>query len=215
MADEHVSQKITKYFEQYPQKKYAKGHIFIHAGDQPERILYLVKGKIRQYDISYRGDEVVVNVFKPGAFLPMLWALTDTPNQYFFDAETDVVVRVAPREEVVEFLRQNPEVTFDLLTRVYIGLNGLLGRMVQLMSGSARSRLIHEVLVECKRFGNEQQDGGYIVAVTEGDIAARAGLTRETVSREIKKLSKLGLMEMTHRGIAVRDIVLLESEINS
>jgi CRP-like cAMP-binding protein len=101
------------------------------------------------------------------------------------------------------------------LTRVYIGLNGLLGRMVQLMSGSARSRLIHEVLVECKRFGNEQQDGGYIVAVTEGDIAARAGLTRETVSREIKKLSKLGLMEMTHRGIAVRDIVLLESEINS
>lgn len=215
MPDVDISKKVTEFFAAYPERTYPKGQILIHAGEQPEHVLYVAEGKIRQYDITYRGDEIVVNVFKHGAFLPMLWALTDEPNKYFFDAETPVRVCHAPRQDVVRFLRQNPDVTLDLLTRVYIGVNGMLERMVQLMSGSARSRLIHEVLIECKRFGHRGDDGSYHISVTESDLAARAGLTRETVSREVNKLSKLGLIDLAHKDIAIPDLALLELEMTA
>jgi CRP/FNR family cyclic AMP-dependent transcriptional regulator len=215
MPDQDISKKVAQYFAQYPLRSYLKGQILIHAGDRPEHIIYVCEGKIRQYDITYRGDEVVVNVFKSGAFLPMLWALTDAPNRYFFDAETAVEVRVAPREEVVDFLQQNPDVTYDLLSRVYTGVYGLMQRMVQLMSGGARSRLMYEILVECKRFGKPQGDNGQFIAITEGDLAARAGLTRETVSREVKKLSRLGLVSLGHKGLVVHNLKTFEEEIHS
>ena len=43
-------------------------------------------------------------------------------------------------------LQANPDVVYDLLTRLYRGLDGLLGRMSQLMAGSAKSRLMYELL---------------------------------------------------------------------
>ena len=53
-----VADKVQKHFSQYRFRKYPKGQILIHSGDEPEHIYYLVSGKVRQYDVSYRGDEI-------------------------------------------------------------------------------------------------------------------------------------------------------------
>src|SRR5688572_8345265 len=106
---EVISEKVKQHFSQYNLRKYSKGQILIHAGDEPQYIYYLESGKVRQYDISFRGDEIILNVFKPGAFFPMLSSLTNLPNKYFFEAETDIEVRPAPVEETISFLKTNPD----------------------------------------------------------------------------------------------------------
>jgi CRP-like cAMP-binding protein len=201
-----LGQKVEQHFSKYPLRTYTKGQILIHAGDIPQHIFYLVSGKVRQYDISYRGDEIIVQVYKPGAFFPMLWAITGVNNEFFFDAETDVEVRVAPAQESVQFLKDNPDVTFDLLTRVYRGLDGILGRVVHLMTGNAKSRLLYELLVEAKRFGQKQPDGATLITITEGDMAARAGLSRETVSREVQKLIRDGIITKDAQGTTIKSL---------
>lgn len=205
-----IAAKVEAFFASYPSRKYPKGQILIHGGDDPQHIFYLTQGKVRQYDISYRGDEVVMNVYKSGAFFPMLWALTDLQNRHFFSAENDVEVRVAPKDKVVEFLKTNPDVAMDLLTRLYIGVDGLLGRMAHLMAGSARSRLLYELIIECKRFGEPDKKGELIIPVSEGDLAARAGLSRETVSREMQKLIKQDLVAVKSQKITVRSLSKLQ-----
>lgn len=214
MAPE-ITKKIEEYFSQYPVRSYPKGQILIHAGDVSKDIYYLESGKVRQYDISYRGDEIVVNIFKTHNFFPMLSATIQKTNNYFFAAETPVDIRIAPSKKVVEFLKANPDVMFDLLTRVYRGVDGLLGRVVQLMSGSARSRLLYELIIECKRFGKAAEDGSYLLKINEGDLAARAGLSRETISREIHKISQGNLINVSHSGILIKSLPRLEKKFNS
>jgi CRP-like cAMP-binding protein len=209
-----ISEKLEKHFSQYPHRSYPKGQILIHGGDAPQHIFYIVKGNVRQYDISYRGDEIIVNVFKPQNFFPMLWAITRKPNKYFFEADTDVEVRLAPVDETVNFLKDNPDILFDLLSRVYKGLDGVLGRMVHLMSGSAKSRVLYELAVECRRFGKIAENGSCLISISEGDLAGRAGLSRETVSREINKLSQEGLVNVSHSGILISDLKSLESKLS-
>lgn len=201
-----VSAKIEQFFARYPKKVFAEKQILIHANHDPETIFYLVSGTVSQYDISYRGDEVVVNMFKPGAFFPMIWAITKKPNQYFFGAATDIEVRVAPCQEVLTFLQDNPDVTYDLLARLYIGVDGLLGRMSHLMAGSARSRLLYELVITAKRFGTMHPDGSCSIAITESDLAARAGLSRETVSRELQKMVHAGMLTTSRAGITIADL---------
>lgn len=208
--DTNVFSKIEAFFGHYPQRTYPKDQIIIFAGESPEKVFYLMSGKVAQYDISYRGDEIVINVYKSPAFFPMAWAINKTENRYFYKTEDETVVRIAPPEDVVQFLKDNPDITFNLLSRVYSGIEGVLARTVHLMAGSARSRLMYELLVECRRFGKKVSENTYRLNVYESDLAAHSGLARETVSRELGHLKDKGIIEVSHGQILIKDRKQLE-----
>ncbi len=214
MPDE-IAAKVHESLSRYPRHIYPKGQILVFADENPEHIFYITKGRVRQYDISYRGDEIVVNIFKPPAFFAMAWALTDTPNKYFFRTETELETYLIPLADARTFLEANPDVILDLLTRVYRGAEGLLGRLVHLMSGTAGSRLIYELLIECRRFGKPTADGQLLLDTTETDLAAHSGLSRETVSREIAKLKARGWLRVDSGHIVVTDLAGLEHSLGT
>lgn len=210
--DTLIVNKIKHFFADYPVKNYKKGQILIYAGEDPPGIIYLAKGEVRQYDILHNGDEVEVNAFKSPTFFPMAWAITQTSNEYFFEAKTNITVRVAPADKTVAFIRENPDVTFNLLSRLYSGTNGMQRRMVLLMGGSAESRTIFELIIACRRFGKDHPNGK-MVDLTETELAAKAGLSRETVSRQLKKLVAEKLIDRTYKHILVPDVTKLEEYI--
>lgn len=206
-------QKVEAEFSKYPLRKFAKKQILVFGGEPPGQIFYLVKGKVRQYDVSPRGDEIVINVFKPPAYFPMSWAINKGENPYFFEAETTVEARLVPAEDAVAFIKANPDVMYDLLSRLYSGMDGILGRMVRLMSASAGARVLYELVIESRRFGKPDKNGQVRLSIHENQLAARAGLTRETVSREVNKLKNGGLVTVSGRGIVIKDIRLLEEKL--
>lgn len=208
-----MEDKVQHFFSQFPLRTYPKGQILIFADESPDHIFYLVKGKVRKYDVSYRGDEVIVNVFKPGSFFPMSWALNRTDNKFFYKTEEPTELHLVPADKAVDFLKSNPDVVLDLLSRMYRGMDGVLGRMVHLMAGSAKNRLAYEVLIECRRFGEKGNTGACRLKITEIDLAARSGLTRETVSREIQKLKDKNVLVLDGKVLIVNDLTALEAEL--
>ena len=210
--DESVANKINEFFSQYRSRQYVKGQILILNGDEPDYIYHLVKGNVKQYDVTYRGDEIILNIFKPPAFFPMSVVINQTSNPYIYEAETDIELHQAPAQDVVAFLKANPDVVYDLLSRVYRGIDGMLGRLTFLMAGNAKSRLVYELIVEARRFG-EQDGNSYFLTITEKDLGARAGLSRETVSREIGKLKREKLVESKSKGLLITDMPALEKKL--
>lgn len=206
-----INQKIAAFFMCYPLKTFTRRQLLLSPDDSLTAVFYLAKGRVSQYDITSSGNEIVVNVFKPGAFFPMSMALNDTKSDYFFEASLEVDVHVVPVEDAVQFLHDNPDVALDLLRRVYRGTDGVLRRMVYLMSGDAKARLMFELLNAGNRFGDIRSDGSIYVQLNESDIAKHAGLARETVSRHMQALKVEGLLEVVSRGIVLRDIRALES----
>jgi len=210
--DSQTLNKINQFFSSYPHRSYPKSQILIFAGESPEHIFYLTSGKVRQYAITYRGDEIVVNIFKPPAFFPMSWAINRSSNDYFYKTEEPAEVHIVPADDALNFIKENPAVMLDLLSRLYRGMDGLLGRLVHLMSGSAKSRLLYELLIECRRFGKALAGGKkLLLTINESDLAARSGLARETVSREMQKLKDDDQVDITPKGIVVTDVKKLEA----
>jgi len=212
--DLDILQKVQAFFDSYPKRTYPKDQIVIFGGESPDKIFYILSGRISQYDISYRGEEVVVNIFKAPAFFPMSWAINKTPNSYFFKAEEESLVHVAPYDDVVAFIKANPDVMFDLLSRVYRGVDGVLARTVHLMSGSARSRLVYELVVEADRFGHKLSKDVYELHISEVDLSSHSGLARETISREIKHLKDKGHVEMRDGHIIVLNLTALKEYLS-
>ena len=201
-----ITEKLEAFFTKFKHQIYKKGEILIRADDDPRGIFYLKNGYVKEYAISKKGDELVVNIFKPISFFPMSWAINNTENMYFFEAVTDAEVWRAPREKVIEFVKDNSDVLYDLLERVFKGTDGILTRMTYLMAGNAYARLITEIIIHAKRFGNP-------LHISETDLAERAGMTRETVSREMKLLKEKGLVVFRKNIIVIESLEDLENEL--
>lgn len=210
---EKIADKIHRTLSQYPKRQYPKGQIIVFADESPEHIFYIVKGKVIKYDVSYRGDEVIVNVFKPPAFFPISWAVNGSHNSYFYKTDDETELHIVPAADIVSFLKDNPDVMYDLIQRIYRGTDGMLARMVQLMSGTAKSRLLYELLIEARRFGEKQKGGSHKLKISESDLAARAGLSRETVSREMQGLKDQGLAAIDQHYIIVESIKAIEKAL--
>jgi len=206
---------VTEFFSAYPIKHIKKGQVIIYGGEDPAGVYHIVSGKVRQYDIDYRGNEVVVNIFKSPAFFPMSWAINRGENKYFFDAMTDVELRIAPADTTVKFLRSHPDVMYDLLSRLYSGVDGLQRRMAHLMGGNAQSRILFELVIECSRFGILQDDGSYLLSVNETELAQSSGLTRETANRELAKLKQAGYIKHGSKGLIIEDIDSLHAALGN
>lgn len=209
-----VKEKVAAFFDAYPPRKYKKGQVLILNGEQATSVHYLVSGTVKQYDVTYRGDEIVLNRFKPGAFFPMSLALNGGASTHIFEADSDIELRFCPAKDAVDFLKDNPDVLLDLLSRVYRGTDTLLGRITQLVDGSANTRLSYELILTAKRFGNLGEDGTYTLDISEKDLASHAGLSRETVSREMHKLKELGLAKLEGGKIILLNLSALEALID-
>jgi len=210
--NEQVAQKLEKFFSQFKRQIYKKGEILIRADDDPPGIFYLTDGYVKEYAISKKGDEIVINVFKPISFFPMSWAINNTQNEYYYEATTPVAVWRAAKEKAIDFIKSNPDVLYDLISRVFSGTDGMTTRMTYLMVGNAYSRLIAELIIQAKRFGQEKESA-VTIRISEKDLAAQSGMTRETVSREIKILKDKKLIVHTSNSIVITNLNKLEEEL--
>ncbi len=202
--ESEASRQVDIFFEAYRQSTYARGELLVLPDDSaPPPITYLRRGVVVQYDITSNGDKVIVNVFKPGAFFPVSGAVNQATNGYYFEAATEVVASQAPPRAVQVFLKEKPEIVYDLLQRLYRGLDGVLRRMVLLLGETADKRVVHELLISAERFGIKQPDGSIHIRVTAATLAQQTGLARETVSRELKKLREAGRVDVTRGTIII------------
>lgn len=210
MTDKKIIQKLDKFFGDFDRHQYQKGELLIRADEEPKGIFYLRRGLVRQYSISEKGSEVTLNLYKPYTFFPMMWALNNTPNNYYFETVTSASMSIAPKEKVIEFMKSDPEVLYDLTKRLYKGIDGLLKRLEYLMSGEAYKKLIITLLINRERFASKEQKSTIDLKLTHKDLASQAGISRETVSREMKKLEKKDLISYSRNLITIKNLAKLE-----
>jgi CRP/FNR family transcriptional regulator, cyclic AMP receptor protein len=212
-VDITIQKKLDSFFKEFNRKKYKKGEILINAGEPPLGIFFLKEGMVKQYAISNKGDELILNIFKENSFFPMSWAINDSPNEYYFEAVTNAVIYLAPKDEVIKFIKSNSDVIYNLLSRVYKGTDGLLLRMVHLMASSAYTRLVTELLIQSKRFGKKRLDGQIELRISEKELAAESGMTRETISRELKLLKDKNLVTLDTKLIIINNLQKLNEQL--
>lgn len=207
-----VTKNIVTFFQQYIHKGYKKGEQLKKFREEAEGVFYLKKGVVRLAQPTETGL-ATINIYKQNAFFPVQWAINNTSDPYIYEAMTDVDVYVAPKTAVKKFLKENPDVVYDLLKRIYKGLEGYFLLMGSLLSGDAYKRLILQLIINTKRLGRLQKNGTYELDLTHQQFAALSGLSRETVTREMQKLIEKKLVSYKGKQLVINDLEKLESQL--
>lgn len=211
VMDNSIVTKLNTFFSSYLSQEFKKGELLFRAGTEPSGIYYIEEGIVRRYWISENGEEITLNLYKPHTFLPMSWAIAGVPNTHFYEAMTKVKTKKAPKDKVLQFLQNEPDIVYDLLRRVYIGMEGLWMHLESLTAGNSYTKLIASLVILVKRFGiKEKTDVIVKLKMSEKDIANYAGMSRETASRELQKLKKENLVSFDKGTIVVHNLQTLE-----
>lgn len=210
------TKEFEEFYKQFKIRNYKKGEMLIRADDDPQGIFCLTKGYVRKYTISKTGSELTLQILKPLSYFPMVWAINGTPNVYYYEALTSVEVGRAPRDQVVNFIKDKPTIIFALMSELLEDYTEALTRVEHLVFSDAYRRVISVLLYIAKHFG-EKSDNGIIIGhyFTQQDIATLVGVARETASNEMVKLEKKGLIKYVEHLMLFENIGKLNTELLS
>ncbi|MDP3941346.1 MAG: Crp/Fnr family transcriptional regulator [bacterium] len=204
---------LEKFFSASQSIPYKKGEIIIRPGDVPQGIYFLKKGYIRSYSVSRKGEELTFFILQPRDFFPLSWGLTDRQIYYYYETMTSVEVKRVQRDSFVQSLKSNPEVLFEITTKVLMRLRIVFERMEYLAYGNANHKVASILLFLVEEYATEQDHKVTIsVPLTHKDIASLVGMTRETVSVEMSKLAGKGIISHEGKFVVVSNPQKLRQE---
>lgn len=210
-----VTEKIDKFFFQFFKVSFNKGDIILRPDGKIKNIFLLKKGSVRMYVVSDDGQEVTLHIFTAGSYFPIMLSLSDVYDKHYFEAIEEVEAIKAPVKKVVEFIKSDTEVLFDLTTRFSYAISGLTLRIEAMAFEDAYNRIANLLLYLCQKFGEKTEDKTVInIPLQHDDIANWVGIRRETVSRQFEKMHKEGILENNNKKLVI-NLVKLKDTLNN
>ena len=203
-----AGKKVLEFFTKYKPLYYRKGETILRAFDDPRGVNYIVSGFVKLYFLNQEGQEFTFNIFKPGSYFPIIWAVGGRDNYYYYEALTPTEIRRSPRADILKFIQEDPAILYELTKRLISGLEGLLIRMEHVLYGDANQKIKSTLYLLAKRFGEKEPRGAVKIniPITHQGIASLVGLSRETTSLEMKRLEREGIIGRANRHILVKKI---------
>jgi CRP/FNR family transcriptional regulator len=208
-----VEKKLTAFFEKHRLAYYKKGELLFRPGDDFANIYFIKSGYVRLFINDEDGKEITINAFKPVFYLSLNYALGEGENRYFFEALTDVEMWKAPKQEVIEFIKEDKEILGFLTERLLKITEELMRHVEVAISGDAYSKVAALIISLAKSSG--KKTGNKIeleFTTTHRLIASLTGLSRETASIQIKKLEREGYINQNRSLLLVNDCEKMEND---
>lgn len=207
-----VQKLLLSFFDNFKLTSFTKGETVIKPSNR--KVFFLTRGIVKMSGQLKDRELLTLNIYKPYSLFPMSPLLNNKPDKYAYTALTEVQGHFAPNQKFRQFIKKNPDVLFDLLKRIYRGLDGFFARLESLLFGDAYLRLLTHLVIYSKRFG-KNSNGEHNWYVTHHQLASQTGLARETVTREIKKLQEKNLIGYKGKKLLIHDTMALEKELNT
>lgn len=170
------------------------GAIIAHEGDPIESIIVVRSGRIKTYHSTSDGEQYVLDVLHDGQALWHGLFLDNHTYGYSVSCLTPVRLCRIHRADVEQMLANHPDVAMGLIRMVCTELDRAEERIMMLSIRDPRRRLAEYLLVR------DRSCTGPEIHLKLEDIASSVGLRPETVSRNIARFDREGLVKRTGRG---------------
>lgn len=181
-----------------------KGQRIFDANDTSDLINFVVSGAVKVMCPTGEGN-VCVQVVRPGQFFGLNWQPEPGQRRQFTaSAFTDSVVAMVSSETMARIIANAPPVSvLRILTYSWRALSGLLHEKCCLLGLRLEERILHELTVLARDFGQDAGDGGLVIdlPVTHADLGEFALASRANVARVMKRLERAGLIGRSGRRI--------------
>lgn len=171
---------------------------------QTDQLLFRVRsGLVRLFTVDDDGTGVTLRYVKQGGYFGEE-ALAGRPRRYFAEAVTRTQL------EVIDSRALDASQQRELTEQLAVALDRM-GRSLHRLAGKPlRARVAAEILeLSDSDLAQRGQDGAPVIRVTHDDLATAVGSVRETVTKVVGELVRLGGIRAGYGKVFVRDARVL------
>ncbi|MBB4009434.1 Crp/Fnr family transcriptional regulator [Allorhizobium taibaishanense] len=185
--------------------KYAAGAVLGDYGKCPETVFIVQSGHLRATMRVGSGKELFLDTAGPGATAAEIVAIHPWNYDVCLMATTDSVVVLMPIPVFQRLIAENHHVCTALLSVLTKRLQVLHARLCELSYLDVRHRLYTTLLRLSEPLCPDKPRERWIAPpVIHSALAEHIGARRETVSREMSRLTQDGVIERDRKAILIR-----------
>ncbi len=194
------------FLQRYDVRSYKKGEIILQQDIEPSCAFVIKEGIIKTYNITTNGEEKPIGFGVPNKLFPLGWIFGRTyRTQYYYEALTDCQVYKMPKNELLGHLHSDHNAMAHVLDQCVWEVLDHQMRINALGQSKAPEKILSTIHYLSLCFGRDLRTDIVEIPLplTQQDIANLTGLTRETVSMEIKKLAAKNIIFAKRRKYVV------------
>jgi CRP/FNR family transcriptional regulator/CRP/FNR family cyclic AMP-dependent transcriptional regulator len=186
--------------------RHFRRHQIIFHRDDPGDTLHIVQsGEVRIILTSPQGDEILLALMRPGDFFGELSLLDGLPRSATAVANETTETLTLARAGFLNVIEHTPQMAHQII----LSLSARLRRTDLLLGDSAfldvPTRLVKRLLdLAHTQAGREAPKGPVTIRVTQTELAAMVGATRESVNRELRVLEGRSLIRVERGRIEIQ-----------
>ncbi len=198
---------LTRIAHTMNRRRFRRDEVIFHEGDPGDSLHVVVEGRVKITRESAEGEEAIVAVLSPGDSFGEIVLLDGAPRSATATAMDATETMTMPRSMFVELVEGGSPFRAQLLT----GLAQRVRRLTNQLAEVHFLDLAGRLALQLTRLAEESAPGSTTDVplgsnLTQSDLAAMVGGTRQRVNQIIGDFSDEGLVSHEGGHIVIRDV---------
>jgi CRP-like cAMP-binding protein/AmiR/NasT family two-component response regulator len=193
--------------------RYKKKQLIYSEGNYPNRLYYLIKGKVKTYKSNDDGKELITELFKPGDFVGHVALLEGTKYKDTAEALEDTELAVIPREDFDELVNTNPEILRKFIQLLARNISDKENQLLRLAYNSLRKKVADALLMVQSKY-QPGKEGDFFIDISRENLATIAGTATESLIRTLGDFKNEKLIDIKESRISILNQKKLENLLN-
>jgi CRP/FNR family transcriptional regulator, dissimilatory nitrate respiration regulator len=177
------------------------GTVLFGPAQPAERFFVVLKGRVKVYKLSPRGDGQVLHIFGPGEALAEAAVLAGGNYPAFAEVIEDADLLAVGRKELRRAVAADPELALGMLA----GMAAKLIEFARLIEDLSLKDVPARLAAALLRMSRQAGGATFRLEQTKRDLAGQIGTVPETLSRALGRLRAAGLVRVRGRQITILD----------
>jgi len=193
--------------------KHRKKQIIYSEGNHPNRLYYVLKGKVKTYKTNDDGKELVTDLFSIGDFLGYVALLEGTVYKDTAEAIEETELAVIPREDFEELVNKNAEVAKKFIQLLAKNVSAKGDQLLGLAYNSLRKKVAEALIMLQKKYQGKGAEK-FTIDIGRENLATIAGTATESLIRTLSDFRSEKLIDIDNGRITIINQKKLEHLVN-
>jgi CRP/FNR family transcriptional regulator, cyclic AMP receptor protein len=193
--------------------KYKKKQTVYSEGNYPNRLYYVVKGKVKAYKINGEGKELVTDLYSAGDFLGHIALLEGAAYKDWAEALEDTELALIPKENFMEMIHRDPEVAKKIIQLMAKNISEKEEQLLGLAYNSLRKKVAEALLMLRKKY-QQTCDEKFVIDIGRESLSTIAGTATESLIRTLSDFRSENLIDIENGNIVIINQKKLEQLLN-
>ena len=193
--------------------RYKKKQVIFSEGNHPNRLYYVVKGKVKAYKSNDFGKELVTELYGPSDFLGHVSILENAVYKRNAEAMEDTELAVIPREDFMELINNHPEALRKFIQLLAGDVTQKEERLISMAYNSLRKKVADALLTLQAKY-KETNEQEFSINISRESLASISGTATESLIRTLSDFKQEKLIAIRDGRIYITNTSKLERMYN-